>query len=759
MKSIYRVHHKWIFKSPKDISSLIEGLSFESIVIERIKNLDGLIKEEMFKLHKEGKNISQIWKVDLGVVKKGYLLDLVKTLQRSYLLKDRTFYIEDFPNVAVKEIFDIISSLDESMAFNEGLSETSLDGSFTLHAEMTSVLKGVDNIDRLSMTPLLKNNISNFLSCYTEALKLTNLADMKSVLPGIVPRCFSSLLNLWKDIGVVHFSIRKNKLLINGNGASYLHADVAASMAEFLKLIGTEDLYFMPNLIQEDILYLIWLNFFSATDSDSYSYMSPYVFYDVNGFIYRNLIVEFMESFKVNTLPQSMDNWLDLSMALYNIFLILVQSEDSGDKLTKLRGVLESYPIFYRMWLWALFVNYKNWGISSKTKQFILTIQGKYTAMQLSILYQHKKVSFQFVKRIYDLYMDAMDGDFVKGLDANLLKILDDFEGIKGEHRSLKKILSLSDLDRWGEVIIEDIRTFVSDSDTKVQDNMLNLLIDSLEMSLSDMDLSFIVISAVPDLISALYEKGYSELARKMWKGLINAMMKYDKVIPRHMLLNLKLSLAVILRKEKEHKMLYSMLKLLDGINYIARKKLLSDAEILAQVISLIDSFFDMLSEDQKELEPIVKIIFYIGRSPMRLFIKRLVVSEDISSFGYFDLFWARRLVGENIPEEIREDIVDYLTIYLNNKLWYVVRNAIELLSYILKPSEIGILRPLIYHENDRVRKRLLFILSRLKTKEADNMLLDMLKASSDFEIKEKIYRILKKSSSQEILSQLELYT
>ncbi len=750
-KFIYKIHQKWIVKGYEDIRKEIQNDSFHNLVEKRILSMDAVLKEEIFKLKMLGKDISNIWKSDIGVVRKGYLLDLVKALHRDKLLKDRQFYIEDYPNIAVKEMYEILAHAEggnsgqvSALSVDEGCSGLSckwfqefMNRDFVLSCDEDKFCDEVVS---------LLNAICSILS----VVEVGGLRSSSIVVEA--KRCEGILRKLLDKTFFLEISFEGQELLVNKvRFTDKVDRDLVEKLRNFLKLQNRTRLRFIRGVSHHHISFLGVLNYLSVNCGGKFLINCPYISLEQVDFT-KDEVLSFITEGE-SKLISSILGAVNVSVALYLATLKLDAKIEEREKiLDALCDVLLTYSYVYRCWLMGCFLSYLFYGFPRTVKDIINKLPPRFTALQLSILCRYGHIPLQFVCLIEQLLPGQLCEEFKLGLDADALRRMDFVQNVCDGNT----LLGMPDIDRWGVVVsgkIEEIFEKLGELP-----HIINLFVDSLEMSLGNKELLLIIAPWVPKLVDLLYLNGYQEVAFKIIRGFINGISNNYKESPERIVWSLSETLVLLFEHENNPIKLYQVLKRLKTNMFRLWEKVMMRVSVVYAGFSLVDKFLLYLHQGFPYKKEFVHALLYLGDTVVQYLVKKLVLCDDVTSLGYFDLFWARKIVGEQIKAHNghqREQLVLFLIPFLKNELWFVVRNAIELLSYIIKPSEVSIFRPLIDYPNIRVTKRLVFILSRMKTRESDLMLLELFRKVQDSELKGRIYNILKKSKYDDILDEV----
>ncbi len=751
-KFVYRINQSWIFRSYEEIEAEVGSITFSELVRKRASTLDEILIKELLKLNSMGKDVSDVWKLDIGVVRKGYLLDVVKAFHRDKLLHNRNFFVEDYPNVAIQEIFSIIAE-DQ----RDGLLSLEMKGSFIseLREELVKVLtdsahKRRKVVDDKEISAYLQKFLEAFLQAIDLFAQDRFLCDLFASLDVASTECEALLNNILAKSSYLELSVDKDRFFVNG-ALFDLKSEISEKFLNLFREIELDRLTFLFPTSKHDIKAVMYIIYLRKNESTDYTLLSPSI-----------LVGRSVTTAKLRGLLGDIISWNNLvdkenSLEEFNLaekfafYILLLVDAEEVESINVLKEFFSQSSYLYGMFLLGLFLRYPYWGIPNLVKYVIDKMPPEITAEQLNLLYQHRAIPFQFVRILLKTcYVDIRD-EILSKLGEDIVKKVE--LSFPDKDEKYKVVLSMSDIDRWGEILFYGPESILLNLGS--DPHMLNLFVDSFEMSFGDHLFLFEIAPLVWQLVNSLYDMGYGELSKKVigsfWDSILQLKDTSDRI-----LLSLKNIMKVLLRREEDSRFVYKMIDALKNTRFDIYKRLIRDVEITAIGFELITRFFKLISEGQYEDVELVRIIFSLGSAPMKHFLRKLVLSEDISSFGYFDSFLARRLVGSHVPRDKKEDVMLFLSSYLNNELWYVVRNAMELLSYLIIPSEVGVFRPLLNHPNERIRKRLVFILSRLRGKEAERMLVEMLKVEANQEIQERIYKVLKRSNDPEILNEVE---
>ncbi len=751
-RMVYKSHQNWIFRSSREIRNEIEGIGFFELMLKRVHTLEAMLFKELHQLASQGKSVSEIWKQEIGVVRKGYLLDIVKALHKEKLLRNRRFYVEDYPNVAVKEIYSILLEKNK---------EIRSDSVELIHKGPASQTSIVDRLSSLFSYPKLNLNdpepysfISEFWQGMSSLLEIENLQELSRRVSEFSERLYPKLKKLFSSVTLITFSVNEEGLLVNEIPVSFLEKGIVESIRRLFELMDKEAITILGSISEDDFRYLIWyLILVSMGVSTVYLRSESVLFNKVSPHKLREIFYQ-----SSNEIPASADAKQDRSQSVefYRaqqmvIYTYLFVDPKDYDSTSALKELFTDNASLLRLWLLGVSLNYYSWGIPKLVKTALADLHPGQLAENLDLLYQNKLIPRQFIQILLEVLPSQVQKECYESLPEELrMQVLGKAED--GE-QMYKSLLSLSDLDRWGEALYQGVGDFIEG--LRSDENVLYLFMDSLEMSLGETSIFWTLSPLIPQMVRALYQKEMDLMAQKVIDTYLASLVAQGFQHDRFLIFA-KSVVSAMLQYEKNSSYIMRVITMLKRWNNIPYARILSDVEIMVDTFYLVERFFTMVSNGEGEDGTLVRIIFTVGELPMRYFLRRLIISEDISSFGYFDLFLARRVVGMNVPPERKQEVVNLITAYLKSDVWYVVRNAMELLSYIISPNEVDIFRPLLYYPNERVLKRLVFILSRLKGPLAEKMLLELLKQPNlSKDIQERIYKVLRKSKDPELLAEL----
>ena len=750
-KLVYKVSQNWVFRPYEEIEAEIGAISFSDLVRKRVYTLDEILIKELLRLNSMGKDVSNVWKLDVGVVRKGYLLDVVKAFHRDKLLHNRNFFVEDYPNVAVQEIFSIIAG-DQ----RDSLLRLEIKGDLVkeLREKLVKVLTEVTHrgrklIENKEVSSCLQEFLKAFLEEVSSFAKAKSVSDLFISLEVFAEKCVNLLTNILSQTSYLELSIERNKFFVNGVLFDIEH-EISRGFLNLFEEIELNKLSFFPPISKYDIEALMCMIYLRKNESMDYTFFSSSV--SVGRSITVSQVKDLIENIiSWNTFKDKENSLEELHLAEKLAFSILIFGDtEEVELMNVLKEIFSQSPYLYRMFLLGLFLHYPYWGLPPFVKYIVNKMPPDLTAGELSLLYQHRMIPFQFVRELLKVCYADIREEILSALGEDIVKKIE--LSFPDKDEKYKVILSMSDVDRWGEVLFHGAEFILLNLSSDL--HMLSLFVDSFEMSFGDQLFLFEVAPLVWRLVDSLYNVDCEVLARKVVDSFLTSILQVKDNSDRTFL-SIKQVIKIVLRKEKDSKFIRKMIDMLKTTRFDIYKKLIRDAEITTIGFELITRFFKLISEGQCEDVELIWIIFSLGSAPMKHFLRKLVLSEDISSFGYFDSFLARRLVGSHVPGDRKEEVLLFLSSYLSNDLWYVVRNAMELLSYVIIPSEVGVFRPLLYHPNERIRKRLVFILGRLRGKEAERMLIDMLRNETNQDIQERIYNVLKRSDDPEIVNKV----
>ena len=749
-RMVYKSHQNWIFRSVREIRNEIEGISFFDLILKRVHTLEAMLFKELHHLASQGKDVSEIWKQEIGVVRKGYLLDIVKALHKEKLLRNRRFYVEDYPNVAVKEIYSILLEKNK---------EVRSDSIELIHKDYAARTSMVDRLSSIFLHPKLNLSdpdpysfITEFWRGISDLSEIEDLPELSRRICELSEDLYPRLKKLFSSINLISFTMSEESLLVNEVPVSFLEKEIVEKIRNLFELIDKETITILGSISKDDFRYLLWYLLFvymgvsSAelrSESISFHKFSP------------SKLKEIFSQPKDETIPsgggdksQFVEFYRAQQMAIYTYLFVDPKDYDS---ITALKELFTDNASLLRLWLLGVSLNYYSWGLPKLVKTLSAELPPGQLVENLDLLYQNKLIPIQFIQTVLKILPSQAQKECYEALPEELrLQVL---AKVEDEDQLYKSLLSLSDLDRWGEGLYQGVGNFIEG--LRLDENVLYLFMDSLEMSLGEASIFWTLSPMIPDMVKAFYQKEMDLMAQKVIDTYLSSLVGYGFQYDRFLIFA-KSIVSVMLQYEKNSPYITRVMSMLKKWQNLPYARILSDVEIMVDTFYLVERFFHLVSNGEGEDGNLVRIIFTVGELPMRYFLRRLIISEDISSFGYFDLFLARRVVGTNVPPERKQEVVNLITAYLKSDVWYVVRNAMELLSYIISPNEVDIFRPLLYYPNERVLKRLVFILSRLKGPLAEKMLLELLKQPNlSKEIQERIYRVLRKSKDPELLAEL----
>ncbi len=743
-KLVYRVNQNWIFRSYEEIESEIDQITFSDLVRRRARTLDEILIKEITKLRNQGESVSNIWKMDIGVVRKGYLLDIVKAFHREKLLQNRHFYVEDYPNVAVEEIVSVLEEGHKILTTN-GTQRIREQYELVEHL-MREISRRRGEAEDTTFIPLIEKFLTNLAQIRRQLSKaqVQNITQVLQVLP---PDYLIPLNSLFSKCSYLEVKRSHSNILVN-EFVIPLPEQVKEEVKAFLSDLEVEKITFLSSVSKPEVDALICLYVLNRSEMGEHILLSPNLLLN-EGISVTKLKDTFLEilSWKSQRKSEETLREMELSCKLAYQLSFVVDKEDS-EVLRMLRDLFSSSLYLYRMWILGVFLLFPIMGIPKLVRSILEKMPEGITAEQLTLMYQHRMIPIQFIKAFLRNCFPEIRENILAKMGEDLSQRLEE----KVPDSKSDELLSISDIDRWGTVIFGSPEELVAKLSLDV--HMLNLVMDSFEMSFGDLLLLFEIAPAVPVLIKSLYSSSKIGLARKLAFSFLESCLREKEMLFR-IVFSIKRLLLVLLEYEQDSRVLLKILSRIKRDPSRVYKQLHRDVEVTIATMKLVNRFFHHISEGSYDDVDLVKSIFIVGNLPMRNLLNRLVFSEDISSFGYFDLFLARRIVGSNVPPERKEEVILFLSSHLDSSLWYVVRNAMELLSYIISPNEVGIFRPLIYHQNSRIRKRLVSILARVGGREAERILLEMLKVEKDKDIQDRIYSILKRSKNPEVLEEI----
>jgi HEAT repeat protein len=133
---------------------------------------------------------------------------------------------------------------------------------------------------------------------------------------------------------------------------------------------------------------------------------------------------------------------------------------------------------------------------------------------------------------------------------------------------------------------------------------------------------------------------------------------------------------------------------------------------------SMTDFMLERLrSREYQEKDVLLNLLPSLGSTIVYAIIQQLCVADDL---------YARKILATALIR-IGEPALPPIIAMLQDDRWYVVRNMVAILGEISIPSSIPALRKSSLHKDERVRKEVIRTLSRIKGKESEAIIIDLL--------------------------------
>ncbi|MDP8260662.1 MAG: diguanylate cyclase [Candidatus Gygaella obscura] len=137
--------------------------------------------------------------------------------------------------------------------------------------------------------------------------------------------------------------------------------------------------------------------------------------------------------------------------------------------------------------------------------------------------------------------------------------------------------------------------------------------------------------------------------------------------------------------------------------------------EIVQRLIERLFNYVDS-NEDYSQ---IIQIFVAIGKQAANRLIDEAMFEKNINVVGYFGGYLRRKAVGNILNMMDKNDVMEFIKNRLQNEKWFIVRNTIDLIMHIDNPEYILLLGIVKDNNDSRVRRKLLFVLGRFKSKQA----------------------------------------
>lgn len=149
--------------------------------------------------------------------------------------------------------------------------------------------------------------------------------------------------------------------------------------------------------------------------------------------------------------------------------------------------------------------------------------------------------------------------------------------------------------------------------------------------------------------------------------------------------------------------------------------------------LKLITAEFIKRIDNSSYYEDIKDFIMDIGEGMIRPLMDEAMIEDKVLSYlGYFGAYLRRRGIGEVLAALISrygdKAVVAALKEKLDDKKWYVVKNAIELFMYLHDPALVKLLENDLRHPDVNVRKKVVFVLNKMPGTESTRLLTEALK-------------------------------
>ncbi len=137
--------------------------------------------------------------------------------------------------------------------------------------------------------------------------------------------------------------------------------------------------------------------------------------------------------------------------------------------------------------------------------------------------------------------------------------------------------------------------------------------------------------------------------------------------------------------------------------------------EIIQRLIERLFNYVD----NNEDYAQIAHVFVAIGKSAANKLIDEAMFEKNINIVGYFGGYLRRKAVGNILNMMDKNEVMEFIKDRLQNEKWFIVRNTIDLIMHIDNPEYISLLDIVKDNNDSRVRRKLLFVLGRFKSKQA----------------------------------------
>ncbi len=764
-KYIIKEGTKWVIK---EIPEKFISYTLRDIVVDRISDLDEDIVQELFSIVSKGHSVDSIWQSDIGIVKKGYLLDIIKSWQRVLISEVGS---EDSPEISVNGMLqDIVNILekksDKSVVYKENIVvDISLLRQFVdiVSLKLYAVRKTGLSQPQLHLVEVMSQRINGFVK---EFPSLEGHKQAQDALSNVAKDIKKIIHTLIEPFGFLYFRIKTDdRLEINFTeyGSEQIYPLINAMLESKI-----ESIYIDPPVSQSDLEALLVLMVSGSANAERFLFRSEHLILNqvilpvIQSFIAD--IQAYIEGKDYSAIPDDVKKKVfSLTMFLLRI-LINEEYEDREHILASLNLLYKSSPDLVDF-MFLSFAKYRNLLKEGGVKVLINFLDVDVLGKSINRIYNQGLISGGFIVTVLDIFdsQSKRDGFLThvnelifsqKILRENVLNNIDD--DAKSDSIS-NSIAALSCMDKWELIMNNDGGESVFSLCIKLdKKNFLSAFVDYLGISLNNSNVVFVSSEYIKDLARLLIETSDKDLIHKFTNYFISSIhINNDDFFVDAFVDTAKDLAKAMLSAQITDSVLIFLSELSEKSERIY-EQVIKDPLINFYSYYLLDEFFSSVLE-RKPIQNVLKAIILSGESVLYRLTKEVVYADRASSIGYFDSFLMRRIVAEQIPPHMRASIISWLSQFLVNKKWFVVRNTLEMLSYIIDESEINILRPALNSGDERVINRLIFVLNKIGGYYAWKMLAEIYHMDISKHLKDRILKLMKKIKDKKVLNHIKL--
>ncbi len=757
-KRVIKDNTEWVFDGiPKKYISY----TFRDIVVERVKSIDEDLIHELFSLKGKGLPLDSIWQSDIGIVKKGYLLDIVKSWQKVLDMDGSFKSMEELSiNSMLNDILDILTEyhsadvIKDNKLIDINLLKQFIDiVSFKLYTKKKTKL----SMEMMHLIEMFSNKVQSFILDYSNT---TNYDELRNILEKHAEEILKILEILTNPLGFLYIKAKTdNKVEINSS--DFNNKSIQLLIEAMLKA-KIESFYIEPPIILSDVEAFLILLITSLDSPHQFSFHSNSILLNqVRLPVLRSYLAD-IEGFLSEKDRFELNYELKEKILKCTLFLLrLLEDEEYESREHILSSITQLYKNSPELMQYILlsFARFRSLINEGGVKVFLNFMKPEYLGKTVNNLYNQGLISSGFVINLIDRLDSQEKKDmFLKHVNElifsqNVLRenVLRHIENDEEIEKISNSIAVLPCIDKWELIMNEDDGESVFSACLKFnRQALLTSFIDYLGMSLNNHYIVLTNSEYLKHLADMLIHVADKKLFQKFISYFMTSVNINKENMSQQVFIEVSLNFlkSMFLAKATDAALVF--------LSEMAQHAADIYEEITLDVSSnfyshyLLDEFFRVVIE-HKPIDTVLKSIFLSGKGVIYRLIREVVYAENASSIGYFDSFLMRRIVAEHVPSQMRLEVISWLSQYLVAKRWYVVRNAVEMLSYLIHQNEVNILRPVLGHPDERVLSRLVFVLNKLGGQEAYQMLSEVYNNISDIVMKEKILNIVKRNKNKDL--------